>query len=48
MRTTLEEGYVLLIEAIMEQAYKDLKSPDENERKSAERFINDMKKTFGK
>lgn len=40
------EGFVLLFEAVMEQAYKDLEDNNEEIRKDAERYIEKMKKDF--
>lgn len=42
-----ENGFILLVEAIMEQAYKDLNNNDEAIRKDAEAYINMMKERYG-
>lgn len=42
-----ENGFVMLVEAMMEQAYKDLESKDAEVREDAKNFIDYMKKTYG-
>lgn len=42
-----EKGFVLLVEAMMAQAYKDLESNDEKIRRDAEQFIEKMKTEYG-
>lgn len=41
-----DKGFVLLVEAMMEQAYKDLNDKDKAIREDAEKFIEEMKKNF--
>ena len=44
--TMTTEGFVNLMEAVMEQARKDLTDKDELVRKDAEEFISKMKNAF--
>lgn len=42
-----ENGIINLFEAVMEQAYKDLESKDEEIKADAEDFIQTMKDCYG-
>lgn len=40
------EGFIRLVEAMMEQAYKDLKDKNPSVRADAEKYIEEMKSMF--